>query len=58
MITVVASMAAAVFYYFYYIESLVDLNIAYSFALLAMGYRNHTLNDWRKFAVADTRIIF
>ncbi len=51
-------MAAAVFYYFYYIESLVDLDIAYSFALLAMGYRNHTLDDWRKFAVADTRIIF
>ena len=58
MIAVVASIAAAILYYYYGIDYLLDLKLTYAFALLAMGYRNHTLDAWSKFAVADTRILY
>ena len=57
ILSLVAAISAIV-YYFCLINPLIDLKWAYPFALLAMGYRNQTLDAWSQFAAVDSRIIF
>lgn len=58
MIASIVAAIVAVVCYFYLIDPSIDLKWAYPFALLAMGYRNHTLDAWSQFAAVDSRIIF
>ena len=58
MIVSLVAAISTIVYYFCLINPLIDLKWAYPFALLAMGYRNQTLDAWSQFAAVDSLALY